>query len=84
MTNEPTAILDERGQRCPMPVIALGRFAAGAPAGSVVELVADDPGAEADVPAWCELRGATLLGSADEPGGARRYRIALGPRRGSA
>ena len=79
MTAERTSVLDERGQRCPMPIIALGRFAAQASQGTIVELMADDPGAEADVPAWCALRGASLLTVVDEPSGGRRYRIELGP-----
>ena len=54
-------ILDFRGQRCPAPIIALGRQAKATP-GVEVELRADDPAAAYDVPAWCRLRGATLLG----------------------
>jgi len=62
------AELDYRGQRCPAPIVALGRASRSTP-GVVVELLADDPAAEFDVPAWCRLRGATLL-SAVEAGGA--------------
>lgn len=53
--------LDERGRLCPLPVIALARAAADLPGGGVVRLLADDPAAVADVPAWCRMRGHTLL-----------------------
>lgn len=53
-------ILDERGRRCPLPIIALARAATQAP-GTVVRLLADDPAARHDVPAWCRMKGATLL-----------------------
>jgi tRNA 2-thiouridine synthesizing protein A len=33
------------------------------PAGQVLRLVALDPGAPADLPAWCRLTGHTLLSS---------------------
>lgn len=74
-------ILDQRGARCPAPIIALGRWAASLPdaGGGEVELLADDPAARFDVPAWCDMRGATLLrcdpGDAAEPW--QRYLIRL-------
>ena len=34
--------------------------------GSVIELIAQDPGAKEDLPAWCRLTGHRLL-SADHP-----------------
>jgi tRNA 2-thiouridine synthesizing protein A len=49
--------VDARGLRCPLPVIRLARAAAGLPAGSVLVVVATDPAAEHDVPAWARLRG---------------------------
>jgi tRNA 2-thiouridine synthesizing protein A len=54
-------VIDERGRLCPLPVIALGRAAHDLPPGSVIELLADDPAAAYDVPAWCQLRGHDLL-----------------------
>jgi tRNA 2-thiouridine synthesizing protein A len=49
--------IDARGMRCPMPVIALARHARDAEPGDRVRLLADDPAAEADIPAWCRLKG---------------------------
>jgi tRNA 2-thiouridine synthesizing protein A len=56
-------VLDCRGQRCPLPVIALARRVPGVPVGAVVRVLADDPAAANDIPAWCRLRGQEFLGS---------------------
>lgn len=55
-------VLDCRGMRCPLPVIELGRRIGAVPAHGVVAVVADDPAARTDVPAWCRLRGHDFLG----------------------
>jgi tRNA 2-thiouridine synthesizing protein A len=57
---EADAVLDERGRRCPLPIIALGRASRELPARSLVLLVADDPVTMSDVPAWCRMTGAQL------------------------
>lgn len=81
MSTTPAAAveLDVRGQRCPAPVIALGRQTSRTP-GVRVELLADDPAARYDIPAWCRLRSATLLGCRDETDGTaawQRYTVDL-------
>ncbi len=62
MSDEPE-LLDCRGQRCPLPVIALARRLPGVPMGGVVRVLADDPAAANDIPAWCRIRGQEYLGS---------------------
>ena len=52
--------LDERGRPCPLPVIALGRALRSQAPGSQVILHADDPVVLTDVPAWCEMVGASV------------------------
>jgi len=59
---EPTLTLDERGRRCPMPVLALARACQQQPPGTVIVVLSDDPAAEHDIPAWCRLKGAHFLG----------------------
>ncbi len=54
---EPDEVLDCRGQRCPLPVIHLARRLPELPVGAVVRVLADDPAAAADIPAFCRLRG---------------------------
>ena len=63
------AWLDERGRRCPLPVLALMR-AMDSHAGRVVAVISDDPAAEHDIPAWCRLKGATLIECIAAPDGA--------------
>ena len=58
-----TSVLDCRGQRCPLPVIALARYLPSVGVGDVVRLLADDPAAAYDVPAWCRMRTQDYLGS---------------------
>lgn len=60
---EPDEVLDCRGQRCPLPVIALARRLPQLPVGAVIRVRADDPAAGNDIPAWCRMRGQAYLGS---------------------
>lgn len=53
----PDEVLDCRGQRCPLPVIAAARRMPQVPVGTVVRVLADDPAAAVDLPAWCRMRG---------------------------
>jgi tRNA 2-thiouridine synthesizing protein A len=48
--------VDARGLRCPLPVIRLARAARDAPAGTRIVVLADDPAARHDIPAWCRMR----------------------------
>ena len=56
-------VVDCVGQRCPLPVIALARRITDVPVGEVVRVLADDPAARVDIPAWCRMRGHEFLGS---------------------
>lgn len=76
MSDDPV-ILDMRGQRCPLPIIALGRRARTDP-GTQVRLLADDPAAAVDVPAWCRMTGGHLVAAEfDEDANCPRYDVAL-------
>lgn len=54
-------IVDALGTHCPVPVRLLGRAITRVAPGEVVELLADDPLIEVDLPAWCHARGHELL-----------------------
>ena len=56
-------ILDCRGMRCPLPVITLARRLPQVPVGTVIRVLADDPAAAVDIPAWCRLRDQEYLGA---------------------
>ena len=75
MTGGPAAVLDCRGQRCPLPVIALARAVPGVPVGDVVRVVADDPAAAVDIPAWCRLRGHEMAATGTDPDGVPWYEV---------
>ena len=65
MTEAPQDLLtvDSRGRRCPLPIIDLASAARTAAAGTVIIVLADDPAAATDIPAWCRMRGQDYLGS---------------------
>lgn len=70
--------VDARGLRCPLPVIRLAAAARDLSPGSVVEVLATDPAAVHDVPAWARMRGHTWLGALVEADGAHRLSVRLG------
>ncbi|HET7763274.1 MAG TPA: sulfurtransferase TusA family protein [Phycicoccus sp.] len=51
------AVVDARGDRCPLPVVKAARATRDLPHGATVLLLCDDPVARVDVPAWAWLRG---------------------------
>lgn len=51
------------GQRCPLPVIALAKALPEVEIGQTIRVLADDPAAAADIPAWCRMRGQDFVGS---------------------
>ncbi|WFE61521.1 sulfurtransferase TusA family protein [Micromonospora sp. WMMD712] len=62
-------VLDCRGQRCPLPVIRLARRLPELPVGAVLRVLADDPAAAVDIPAWCRMRGQEFVAAhAEGPG----------------
>lgn len=56
----PAAELDATGLKCPMPVLRARRALKPLNSGDVLRLLADDPAAEKDVPAFCEMTGDDL------------------------
>ena len=74
MTGEPD--LDARGLRCPLPVIELARLARDRLPGTTLVALADDPAAEADIPAWARMRGHTV--TLEHRGAHTAYVVVLG------
>ena len=60
---DATEVLDCRGQRCPLPVIALAKRLPQLPVGGLLRILADDPAAANDIAAWCRLRDHEFVGS---------------------
>jgi TusA-related sulfurtransferase len=71
---EPALLVDAVGRLCPMPVILLARRIGEVDVGAVVAVVADDPAAGVDIPAWCRMRGQDYVG-ARPAGDAVEHRV---------
>lgn len=56
-------LLDCVGLYCPMPVMRAKEEIDGLEPGALMEIVADDPAAEADIPSWAKRTGNELLRS---------------------
>lgn len=67
-------IVDQRGFRCPLPLLALKRAMRASDVGAIVELLATDPDSARDVPLFVKDTGLTLL-SADERDGVFSFHI---------
>lgn len=79
MTTAPDPlVVDARGLRCPAPVIALARAARDAAPGSTVVVLATDPAARHDVPAWARMRGHTMGTSEEDGDGVLHLTVLLG------
>ena len=60
-TPEPLTI-DAIGLKCPLPVLLARRALAKLGTGAVLVVMADDPLARIDLPAFCQAEGHELLG----------------------
>ena len=54
--SQPLLTIDALGRKCPIPIIMLAARIVEVPVGSVIAVLADDPAAYTDVPAWCGLK----------------------------
>ena len=74
--SEPYAVtleLDCRDLPCPMPIIELARHLADVEVGELLAVVAHDPAAAVDVPAWCRMKAQEYVGEDLADDGAPRY-----------
>lgn len=67
--------LDCRGMRCPLPVIRLANHLPDLPVGATLAVVADDPAARPDIPAWCRMRGQAYAGEDRAEDGTPRFLV---------
>lgn len=67
--------LDCRGMACPRPVVELARAITGIEVGEVLAVVADDPAATYDIPAWCRMREQEYVGTDVADDGVPRYLV---------
>ena len=77
---QPQALvtIDALGRKCPIPIIMLAEQIRDVPVGGVIAVLADDPAAYSDVPAWCQMKSHECVFRTDLPSGwsfgiRRRY-----------
>jgi tRNA 2-thiouridine synthesizing protein A len=64
----PSLTIDALGRKCPIPIIMLAERIREVPVGHVVAVLADDPAAQTDVPAWCGLKSQEFIEATSLPG----------------
>jgi tRNA 2-thiouridine synthesizing protein A len=63
----PALSINALGKKCPLPIIMLAERIGEVGVGEVVQVLADDPAARTDVPAWCGLKSHDYIGSTELP-----------------
>jgi tRNA 2-thiouridine synthesizing protein A len=54
--SQPLLTIDALGRKCPIPIIMLAEQIRDVPVGAVIAVLADDPAAYTDIPAWCGMK----------------------------
>jgi tRNA 2-thiouridine synthesizing protein A len=52
----PALTIDALGKKCPIPIIMLADRIREVRIGDLIAVLADDPAAKTDLPAWCALK----------------------------
>jgi tRNA 2-thiouridine synthesizing protein A len=65
----PALTIDALGKKCPIPIIMLAERIGEVPIGQTVAVLADDPAAKTDVPAWCMMKSQQFVGMTTRPDG---------------
>jgi tRNA 2-thiouridine synthesizing protein A len=72
----PAALtIDALGKKCPIPIIMLAERIREVAIGELVEVLADDPAAESDLPAWCRLKSQEHVLTRQLPAGCWSFLI---------
>ena len=71
---EPAMELDASGLKCPLPVLKARKAMKSLASGDTIRVLATDPSALQDFPAFCETTGHELLEAVEEKG---RYRFLI-------
>ncbi len=65
----PALVIDALGRKCPIPIIMLAERIRDVPIGETIAVLADDPAAKTDVPAWCIMKSQEFVTTTDLPRG---------------
>jgi tRNA 2-thiouridine synthesizing protein A len=66
----PALTLDALGKKCPIPIIMLADRIRDVQVGQAIEVLADDPAAKTDLPAWCALKSQEFIRAHELPASA--------------
>ena len=61
MTLQIVQTVDARGLSCPMPIVKAAQAIKAIPSGSLIEVLATDPGSVKDFAAWSRTTGNVLV-----------------------
>jgi tRNA 2-thiouridine synthesizing protein A len=64
----PAQTLDVKGKACPIPVVKTAKAMKEMQPGEVLEVLATDPGVEADMHAWTKQTGNELVSISQDEG----------------
>jgi tRNA 2-thiouridine synthesizing protein A len=64
--------LDCTALLCPLPVIKLAKTLPTVAVGDTITVLADDPAAATDIPAWCRMRSQELVSAGENKYVVRR------------
>ena len=65
----PVLVIDALGRKCPIPIIMLAGRICEVPIGGTIAVLADDPAAKTDVPAWCTMKSQEFVAITELPSG---------------
>ncbi len=65
----PVLTIDALGRKCPIPIIMLAKQIRDVPLGELIAVLADDPAARTDVPAWCGMKSHEFVAEQPLPRG---------------
>lgn len=65
----PALTIDALGRKCPIPIIMLAERIREVTVGELVAVLADDPAAKTDIPAWCMIKSHEFVRVTDLPRG---------------
>jgi tRNA 2-thiouridine synthesizing protein A len=70
--------IDALGRKCPIPIIMLAEQIRDVPIDEIIAVLADDPAARTDIPAWCGMKSHEFVLAQTLPSGwalliRRRY-----------
>jgi tRNA 2-thiouridine synthesizing protein A len=61
----PALTIDALGKKCPIPIIMLADQIRDVGIGQLIRVLADDPAAKTDLPAWCALKSQEFVSMDD-------------------